>query len=320
MARIKVKMNKLDTTLNKAFKHFDFRSLLTDDVTVYAKWGDRKYTVTVRTVSGATVAASHYKLSSNGTNMFLPGTTVVVTIQLYYFYDLSGALMDGVRLKPAAGTQNRFSFTMPHHDAVLTVVTNSDPGYPVTVLREPEQGGNAITDTSSRTVTDGERVKLRQMSYDGYRFKESRATGGVTVDDDGTFTMPAEAVTVTAVFEPEYTVIWLNGDGSRLMSAVYYGDEEEPVTDLIPEKEDEGNYSYTFEGWDEGTVSDRTKTYTPVFSRSLKDIPLSFMSFDVTDRGILFLWDCRGSLWSLAMTAPLCGIAAGVTQASKPSQ
>ena len=262
-------------------KPFDFRSLLTDDVTVYAKWGDRKYTVTVRTLSGETVAASRYKLTPSGTNMFLPGTTVTVTFPYYYFTDLSGALLDGVRLKPFLATATRFNFTMPHHDAVLTVVTESDPSYPITVQRDPVQGGNAYSAISGSAI-EGERVELREWAYDGYRFKEWRATGGVTVDDDGYFTMPAEAVTVTAVFEPEYTVIWLNGDGSRLMSAVYCGDEEEPVTDLIPEKADEGSYSYTFERWDEGEVSGNTKTYTPVFSRTLKDIPLWLGDTQVT--------------------------------------
>ena len=254
-------------------KPFDFSSILTDDVTVYAKWGDRKYTVTVRTLSGATVEKSRYKLNTGSKNSFLPGTDMTITIYPFYITDLYTVLLEGVRLDNRL-SRYTYSFTMPHHDAALTFVNEDDPSYPVTVQREPAQGGNAFITGGIRSAIEGEKLKLDQWAYEGYRFKEWQVTDGVTVDDDGTFTMPAEAVTVTAVFEPEYTVIWLDGDGSRLMSAVYYSDEDEPITDLIPVKADEGCYSYTFEGWDEGALSGNTKTYTPIFSRTLKDIPL----------------------------------------------
>ena len=256
-------------------KPFDFHALLTEDVTVYADWGDRKYSVTVRTISGTTVDSNRYSLNTGDTHLFLPGTKVTVSFPVFNFPDLSGALLDGVRMESTFFSNSSYRFTMPHHDAVVTIVTESDPTYSVAVQCEPEQGGNAFVGVSGgKRVIEGEKVILEQWTYDGYRFKEWQATGGVTVDDDGTFIMPAEEVTVTAVFEPEHTVIWLNGDGSRLASAVTYGDEEEPVTDLIPEKADEGSYTYTFERWEEGAVSDNTKTYVPVFSRTLKNIPL----------------------------------------------
>lgn len=74
------------------------------------------------------------------------------------------------------------------------------------------------------------------------------------------------------IVEPQdiYTVVWLNGDGSELDRKVYLADNDEPVTDLEAAKAEDRNYTYSFTGWDEGTVDGNTKTYKPVFKLNPK--------------------------------------------------
>ncbi len=48
-----------------------------------------------------------------------------------------------------------------------------------------------------------------------------------------------EDTTVEAVWENVMSVIWLNGDGSRLDSQTYYEGQTEPTTDKTPTKEDD---------------------------------------------------------------------------------
>ena len=72
------------------------------------------------------------------------------------------------------------------------------------------------------------------------------------------------------VRKQEYTVIWLNGDGSELDRKTYKEGAPEPTTDKIPVKEDDEDYTYTFTGWDKGTVDGNTKTYRPLFEAKAK--------------------------------------------------
>ena len=99
-------------------------------------------------------------------------------------------------------------------------------------------------------------------------------TEGVTVT--GSFEMPKDNVTIYAEWsEPltEYTVKWLNGDGKELDSKTYLEGESEPVTDKIPVKAEDDEYTYTFDKWDSGTVEGTVKTYKPLFNSSEKVMP-----------------------------------------------
>ena len=66
------------------------------------------------------------------------------------------------------------------------------------------------------------------------------------------------------------TIIWLDGDGTQLDSKDYDAGEQEPTTDRIPTKAEDAQFTYTFFGWDSGTVSGDTKTYRPNFESHAK--------------------------------------------------
>ena len=106
---------------------------------------------------------------------------------------------------------------------------------------------------------------------------------------NGTVTIKSDEPPIT-----EYTVIWLNGDGSELDRKTYQQGQSEPATDKTPTKAEDANYTYTFFGWDSGTTSGTVKTYTPNFNREEKQqapytvIWLNVMSLTLGERcGIL---------------------------------
>ncbi len=89
------------------------------------------------------------------------------------------------------------TFTMPAK-AVAVKATFEPIPYPVTVTADPAEGG---TVTGAGSYTKGQPVTLTATPAEGWWFK-AWSSADVTVAADGTFTMPAKAVAVTATFEP----------------------------------------------------------------------------------------------------------------------
>ena len=100
-----------------------------------------------------------------------------------------------------------------------------------------------------------------------------------------------EADTVEVTIKAIYTVVWLDGDGEELESKTYVQGDAEPTTDKTPTKTDDVN-NYTFTGWDEGVVSGKTKTYSPIFSWLPKELYLCTASADewYKDSDVLFVY------------------------------
>ena len=72
--------------------------------------------------------------------------------------------------------------------------------------------------------------------------------------------------TFTAVPKTEYTVIWLDGDGTELDRKTYKEGQDEPTTDKVPTKAADADNTYVFVGWDNGTVEGNVRIYKPTFS------------------------------------------------------
>ena len=71
---------------------------------------------------------------------------------------------------------------------------------------------------------------------------------------------------------PFYVVVWLKRDGSELDRKTYLAGQTEPTTDKKPANESDDRSTYTFDGWDSGTVSGNVKTYQPKFEVTDKQI------------------------------------------------
>ena len=71
----------------------------------------------------------------------------------------------------------------------------------------------------------------------------------------------------------QYTVIWLNGDGTELDRKTYKEGSKEPATDKVPVKAEDEKNTYTFSKWDGGSTEGNVKTYKPLFTAKAKPAP-----------------------------------------------
>lgn len=100
-------------------------------------------------------------------------------------------------------------------DCVMLGVGN--PAYKITVLND----GHGTAGANPNPAAAGENVLLTYLADSGYRFKEWQViSGSIDIRPDNTFSMPASAVTVKAIFEdiPDYTVT-VSDDGHGTGSA-----------------------------------------------------------------------------------------------------
>lgn len=73
------------------------------------------------------------------------------------------------------------------------------------------------------------------------------------------------------------TAVWLDGDGSVLQAKDYGEGDEPPAYDgKEPTKAATAQHTYTFAGWDEGSVDGTTTTYRPLFSQTTNKGTLTF--------------------------------------------
>lgn len=107
------------------------------------------------------------------------------------------------------GTDN---YTAVESDAVSFTISEAPPtSYAITVTQPESSGtvgvkvGNAEVTTANTTATAGQNITLSNRPAENYTFTSYSVTkaesGDAVTVTDGSFTMPAEAVIVTAVFE-----------------------------------------------------------------------------------------------------------------------
>lgn len=132
-------------------------------------------------------------------------------------------------------------------------------------------GGECMI-SSDKYVVSGDTVEITLISRRGY--KEGTVTVKTsdgqqikvqTVDGVLCFTMPASNVTVTPEFERIKYKISFVSDGKPVSESEYfYGDTVTLPTD--PTKDEDGEYTYTFVGWDKPVRAvDGDETYNAVF-------------------------------------------------------
>ena len=134
------------------------------------------------------------------------------------------------------------TFTMPEKDVTVKAIFEADEPATYTVTINNDGHGTASADNAS--AAEGKTITLTATSDAGYRFKEWQSTD-VTVTDNK-FTMPAKAVTVTAVFEaiPTYTVTFkMNGHGTQV------ADQTVEDGNKATKPDDPAASGWTFGGW-----------------------------------------------------------------------
>ena len=110
---------------------------------------------------------------------------------------------NGKAIVTAAVTAKYDGFTVEYSTAVeVTGFAEPVETYTVTV----ETDGNGTASAAPNAAAAGTVVTLTATANDGYHFKEWQATPSTVVVENNRFTMPAENVTVKAVFEKDEAV------------------------------------------------------------------------------------------------------------------
>ena len=228
-----------------------------DAVTVTATYEDippATYTVTVK--------------DGTGSNSYAEGVSVIIKANEpapgKRFKAWTGT--DGLVFTSGSATTATATFTMPA-EAVTVTATYEDITYVVTVYGGSGDGAYSVG-ADVNIVANEPEIGAKFKEWTGT--EDLIFTHGDKSTAQATFTMPAKEVTLTAIFEDiqNYTVIWLNGDGTELDCKSYYEGQDEPTTDKHPRKEAEGS-AYVFVSWDDGSVEGSTTIYRPVFAEAI---------------------------------------------------
>ncbi len=104
-------------------------------------------------------------------------------------------------------TQANFAYTMPAEETVLIANFREITGpltYELTMSADPADGGTAVDVTGVGSYAEGTSVSIRAAAASGYEFVSWEAEAGQFGDasnPETSFTMPAQDVTVTAIFQ-----------------------------------------------------------------------------------------------------------------------
>ena len=169
------------------------------DVVVGATFKLKSYTVTAGACDNGSVTTDKQTATM--------GETVTITATPAAGYELDAYNVACETLNLAVTVNADGTFTMPA-DNVTVTATFKKSTYTVTV--NPSENGTVVANPTSGNM--GDEITLTITPAEGYELESVTVTGintnvAVTVNADGTFTMPADDVTVSATFKKStYTV------------------------------------------------------------------------------------------------------------------
>jgi len=161
------------------------------------------------------------------------------------------------------------TFTMPSQD--VTVTAHFALAYELDMAAVPTAGGNAIDVDSEGAYVAGATVNIRAEPASGYGFVNWTADAPVTFQDDTaeetTFTMPAQAVTITAHFGVAYNLT-MTADPAGSGDAIDVAGKGAYAAGATVRTRAVANPGYSFGNWTAdapitfGSVTDAETTFT----------------------------------------------------------
>ena len=220
--------------------------------TIYAVWKPSIYTVTLHANGGAIASGKDITSYTYGAGATLPTENDITR---------EGCTFDGWY------ADSSFS------GAPVTAISSTDTGdmtfyakweantYTVTVQND----GNGTGTATPASATMGEEITLTATPNSGYRFKEWQIVSGSVAISGDTFTMPADNVTVKAIFEKKSSVSSGGGDSGttyyKLTFETNGGSSMKAISTTYGKTIDLSGYTPTHDGYDfSGWYSDAALT------------------------------------------------------------
>ncbi len=179
--------------------HMNLR--ITGDTEIYPVWRDASE-------GEYTVAYDLTGCSFTGKTSTTAGADYTTTLKLKGDYTnpitIASVTADGTALDSSEYTFDNDTGVLTIPSAKITgniiITASAVKGYHVNLQKE----GNGTVTASPELAAEGETVKLTASPDDGYEFTgwQVVSPAGLIIDENGSFTMPGEDVTVKAVFEP----------------------------------------------------------------------------------------------------------------------
>ena len=229
---------------------------VTGSLTLYAGWtqtmqralrntsalrNGNTYTVTIKCEGDgdAYMTRPHYGTEDTVS----PGDTVWVKVgtEAGYFFKEWRVNTDNVNI--TANSNGYYEFQMPSEDVVITAVFAKCCSITVT------NDGHGTASASETSGKPGTQVTLIPTPDTGYQFKEWQVDkGGVTVNDNNTFTLGDEDVEIRAVFEriTGYFFVTLTDNGYGTADASAEGGTEGTEVELIARPQS----GYSLDHWE----------------------------------------------------------------------
>ena len=158
-------------------------------------------------------------------------------------------------------TDNQYSFTMGTDDVTYTAVFEKLKLFELTTTVDPVGGGTITNKDTYPSHPEGESITLTATPKTGYSFKGwKNGEEIVSTESTYTFVMPAKEVSLTAVFDKQYSVTFKLGDSGAagIVPPVIYVQADNESTITIPsnnslyKKDDTLKKEYTLTGWKYG--------------------------------------------------------------------
>ncbi len=241
----------------------DVKATLTSDAALLNVW-PKTYTITVNSEGDGSASAIPTSAAA--------GETITLTATANSGYHFKGWQVESGNV--TIGTDN--TFVMPAENVTIKAIFEKDTPQPPTEYSiTVETDGNGSAMASETSAAEGTSITLSATANSGYHFKGWQVeSGNVTIGTDNTFVMPAENVTIKAIFEKdtpqpptEYSItVETDGNGSAMASETSAA-EGTSITLSATAKS-----GYHFERWE--VVSDNVAIENNSFTMPAEDVTI----------------------------------------------
>ncbi len=213
-------------------------------------------------------------------------------------YQVNGSYVDdGLSPKDVADSNGNIEFASGLSEGILSIVklgngtmTLESDTQTINVTKAQAPEGLSKTDCTNASNNNGmitgttDAMEYRKVGNtdwtpcsgqtvegltNGTYYVRVKAAGAVLASEGTEVTVAESGITQDDA--EMCTVVWLNGDGKELDRKTYIKGGVVPMTDKVPTKAADTDYTYAFDDWDNGTTDGTITIYEPVFKKTKID-------------------------------------------------